>query len=155
MADQAKTWDDLIDAAVQQEYRSLRIHIIDTGTLPSFYLVSYLESYSLRYPSFISLCTCGHEKSLSLLTNMRFDLFLILSSLAILAGPAVGLGLFRGSRYMRELQLAAELNLDPRSLSKKNTVHSVLAKANTQIEKVTTEYITVCLCLPFSYVLAS
>ncbi|GMG33649.1 unnamed protein product [Aspergillus oryzae] len=73
---------------------------------------------------------------------MRFDLFLILSSLAILAGPAVGLGLFRGSRYMRELQLAAELNLDPRSLSKKNTVHSVLAKANTQIEKVTTEYIT-------------
>ncbi|KAE8323183.1 serine carboxypeptidase S28-domain-containing protein [Aspergillus sergii] len=74
---------------------------------------------------------------------MRFDLFLILSSLAILAGPAVGLGLFRGSRYMRELQLAAELNLDPRSLSKKNTVHSVLAKANTQVEKVTTEYITI------------
>lgn len=81
---------------------------------------------------------------------MRFDLCKILPSLGFLAGPAVGLGMLGGSRYVRDLQLAAELNLDPRSLSNKNTIHSVLAKTNTQDEKITTEYITVCLRLPFS-----
>ena len=82
---------------------------------------------------------------------MRLDFFLILSSLAILAGPVVGLGLFGGSRYMRELRLAAELNLDPKLLSNKNTVHSALVKAKSENETVTTEYITVCLSSPVSW----
>jgi hypothetical protein len=63
----------------------------------------------------------------------------------------MGLGLLKGSKQMRDMQLAAELDLDPGTLFLGKTIHSVIAEAITQ-KDVTPEYITVCFsCLHTSF----
>ncbi|KAE8355086.1 serine carboxypeptidase S28-domain-containing protein [Aspergillus coremiiformis] len=69
-------------------------------------------------------------------------IYLTVVSLALLAGPAMGLGLFGASRYMRELQLAAELNLNPDIISTGKTLHSALAQTSAK-NSVAAEYIKI------------